>query len=238
MGFKFRIVKVTMFLALGFGSFLIAQTVTAPDLKEITSGKGWTIFNRTVDRPRDRTAASWPNSTPSRATAWPGWTASPSRPGRSSATSWAGASPSRGASSASPSASRAPRPMRPSTSGPSISARKTRLAEIPFRPIHRPPGVDLGPPPAGEARPVRERHRARARRRPLAPCPHRRRRIEGRGLCRRRGGAVPERRPSRRVPNGRRGLVGRQQLAGQVRQPEDQVLAGFLRLALAIWRGL
>jgi hypothetical protein len=48
MGFKFRIVKVTMFLALGFGSFLIAQTVTAPDLKEITSGKRWTVFNRTV----------------------------------------------------------------------------------------------------------------------------------------------------------------------------------------------
>lgn len=48
MSSKFRIVKVIMFLALGFGSLLIAQTVTAPDLKEITSGKGWTVFSRTV----------------------------------------------------------------------------------------------------------------------------------------------------------------------------------------------
>jgi hypothetical protein len=40
--------KIGALLALGVGSFLIAQTVTAPDLKTIAGGKGWTVFNRTV----------------------------------------------------------------------------------------------------------------------------------------------------------------------------------------------
>jgi hypothetical protein len=45
---KFRVVKIIALLALSFAPFLIAQTVTAPDLKTIASGKGWTVINRTV----------------------------------------------------------------------------------------------------------------------------------------------------------------------------------------------
>jgi hypothetical protein len=48
MRFKFRVVKIIVLLALGFGSFLIAQTVTVPDLKGIPGGSGWTIHNRSV----------------------------------------------------------------------------------------------------------------------------------------------------------------------------------------------
>ena len=42
------VVTIIVLLALGLGSFLIAQTVTAPDLKTIASGKGWTVINRTA----------------------------------------------------------------------------------------------------------------------------------------------------------------------------------------------
>jgi len=47
---KFRSVGRTIgaLLALGLIPSAIAQTVTAPDLKTIASGKGWTVFNRTA----------------------------------------------------------------------------------------------------------------------------------------------------------------------------------------------
>jgi hypothetical protein len=48
MRFKLRVVKIIVLLALGVGSFLIAQTVTAPDLKTLPGGKGWTVINRTA----------------------------------------------------------------------------------------------------------------------------------------------------------------------------------------------
>jgi len=48
MRFKSRVVTIIMLSALGFGSFLIARTVTVPDLKGIPDGSGWTTINRTV----------------------------------------------------------------------------------------------------------------------------------------------------------------------------------------------
>jgi len=47
---KIRSVRLTIgaLLALGLIPGAIAQTVTAPDLKTIAGGKGWTVFNRTA----------------------------------------------------------------------------------------------------------------------------------------------------------------------------------------------
>jgi hypothetical protein len=48
MNLKPVVVTVRAVLALVLVAFVSAQTVTAPDLKEITSGKGWTVINRSA----------------------------------------------------------------------------------------------------------------------------------------------------------------------------------------------
>lgn len=48
MRVKLRVVKIVVLLALGLIPSAIAQTVTAPDLKGIPGGSGWTTVNRTV----------------------------------------------------------------------------------------------------------------------------------------------------------------------------------------------
>ncbi len=200
-----------------------AQTVAAPDLKTIAAGKGWTVVNRTVTvhEQDGRTVAEF-DGRPGDGMAWlDGVTFTAGEiecdiQGRSA--------PVQGSFVG----HRFRHPGRRDLRRRLFSALQFPVRGPgpagPFRSVHLASGLEMAAAEAGTARSIREAARARDRRGQLVPCPHRRPAPEDQRLCQRRRGAVPDRRGPQRPEDRPRRPLGRQQLAGPVRQPEDQVI--------------